>query len=170
MSTELPLSFELLYQNYSRRVYRWAYRLLGSHEAAEDAAQDIFLRAWRYLANFDRDKGTLASWLYRITVQVICNQRRSYQGHAGLLSLDHLPWDAQDPETTDPQCHYEGNTEQLALALGTLPQHARVAPVLHASGYREVEIACYVGRTSRTVRTWLTNGRAQLMEAVEGAR
>jgi RNA polymerase sigma-70 factor (ECF subfamily) len=170
MSAERPLSFELLYQDYSRRVYLWAYRLLGSPEAAEDATQDIFLRAWRYLPNFDRDKGNLTSWLYRMTVQVICNQRRSNPWHAALLSLEHLQWDVQDPEAADPQCRYEGNNEQLALALGALPQHARVALVLHASGYCEEEIALSVGRTSRTVRNWLTSGRAHLMKAVEGAR
>jgi len=170
MSTERPLSFELLYQDYSRRVYRWAYRLLGRHEAAEDATQDTFLRAWRYLANFDPEKGTLTSWLYRMTIQVICNQRRSYQGYAALLSLEHLQWDVPDPEAADPQCRYEGNAEQLALALGALPQHARLALALHASGYQEVEIARSVGRTSRTVRNWLVSGRAQLMEALEGTR
>ena len=170
MSAERPLSFDLLYQNYSRRVYRWAYRLLGRHEAAEDATQDTFLRAWRYLPNFDPEKGTLTSWLYRITVQVSCNQRRSYQGHAALLSLDYLPWDVQDPESADPQSHYEGSAEQVALALDALPQYARQALVLHASGYHEVEIARYVGRTSRTVRNWLTSGRSQLVEALEGTR
>ena len=170
MSTELPLSFELLYQDYSRQVYRWAYRLLGSHEAAEDATQDVFLRAWRYLPNFDPEKGTLTNWLYRMTVQVILNQRSFYHMHAATFSLDHLPWEIQDPEATDPQSHYEGSAEQVALALRALPHHTRIALVLHASGYREVEIARRVGRTSRTVRNWLTSGRAQLVEAVEGAR
>jgi RNA polymerase sigma factor (sigma-70 family) len=155
MSTEQPLSFELLYQDYSRRVYLWAYRLLGSHEAAEDATQEVFLRTWRYLPNYDPEKGTLTSWLYRMTVQVICNQRRSNQGHATLLSLEQMQWDVHNPEAVDPQYRYEGNTEQLAL---------------HASGYHEVEIARSVGRTSRTVRTWLMNGRAHLLEALEGAR
>src|SRR5437764_753019 len=116
MSTELPLSFEHLYQDYSRRVYRWAYRLLHNHEAAEDATQDVFLRAWRYLPHFDPAKGTLSGWLYRMTVQITCNQRRYYQGHAALLSLEHLQWDVQDPEAVDPQCRYEGNAEQLAQA------------------------------------------------------
>jgi RNA polymerase sigma-70 factor, ECF subfamily len=170
MSTELPLSFDLLYQDYSRRVYRWAYRLLGCHEAAEDATQDTFLRAWRYLPNFDPEKGTLTSWLYRMTIQVICNQRSTCHGHTAPLSLDHLLWDIQDPEAADPQRRYEGTSEEVALALGALPQKARLALVLHASGYREVEIATSVGKTSRTVHNWLTSGRSQLMEAVEGAR
>jgi RNA polymerase sigma-70 factor (ECF subfamily) len=170
MSAELPLSFELLYQDYSRRVYLWAYRLLGSHEAAEDATQDIFLRAWRYLPNFDPEKGTLTSWLYHMTVQVICNQRRSNPWHAAPFSLEHLQWDVQDPVAVDPQCRYDGSAEQLALALGALPHHTRLALVLHASGYPEVEIARLVGRTSRTVRTWLTSGRVHLLEAMEEVR
>ena len=80
MSTELPLSFDLLYQDYSRRVYRWAYRLLRHQQAAEDATQETFLRAWRYLANFDPAKGALSSWLYRMTVQVIRNQQEPFPG------------------------------------------------------------------------------------------
>ena len=47
----------------------------------------------------------------------------------------------QDREAADPQSRYEGNAEQVAVALGALPQNARLALVLHASGYREVEIA-----------------------------
>jgi DNA-directed RNA polymerase specialized sigma24 family protein len=76
----------------------------------------------------------------------------------------------QDSEAADPQCRYVGNAEQLALALGALPQHTRVALVLQALGYREGEIARYMGRTSRSVRNWLVSGRAHLLEAVEEAR
>jgi RNA polymerase sigma-70 factor (ECF subfamily) len=170
MSTELPLSFDHLYQDYSLRVYHWAYRLLRQQQAAEDATQETFLRAWRYLANFDPAKGALSSWLYRITVQVICNQQSHSQGHDAPVSLDHRLWDVQDREGVDPQGRYEGNAGQLVAFLGTLPQHERLALVLHASGYREVEIARRVGRTSRTVRNWLVSGRTHLAEAMEEAR
>jgi RNA polymerase sigma-70 factor (ECF subfamily) len=169
MNTEIPLSFDLLYQDYSLRVYCWAYRLLGHRQAAEDATQETFLRAWRYLANFDPAKGALISWLYRMTVQVIHNQQGQHQGHNATVSLDHLLCEVHDCEAADPQSRYNGSAEQLALALGTLPQHERLALVLHASGYREVEIARRVGRTPRTVRNWLSSGRTQLGKAMEGA-
>jgi RNA polymerase sigma-70 factor, ECF subfamily len=170
MSTELPLSFDLLYQDYSLRVYRWAYRLLGHQQAAEDATQETFLRAWRYLGNFDPVKGALSSWLYRMTIQVIFNQRSHSQGHNATVSLDHLLCEVCDCEAADPQVRYEGNAGQLVAFLGTLPQHERLALVLHASGYREVEIARRVGKTSRTVRNWLVSGRKHLAEAMEEAR
>jgi RNA polymerase sigma-70 factor, ECF subfamily len=170
MSIELPLSFDLLYQDYSRSVYRWAYRLLRHRQAAEDATQETFLLAWRYLGNFDPEKGALSSWLYRITVQVIRNQQGYDEGHDATVFLDHLPWDVQDREVVDTLTRYKGNAEQVAVALGALPQKARLALLLRASGYREVEIGRFVGRTSRTVRYWLASGRVQLVEAVEGAR
>jgi RNA polymerase sigma-70 factor, ECF subfamily len=170
MSNELPLSFDLLYQTYSLRVYRWAYCLLRHQQAAEDATQETFLRAWRYLANFDPAKGALIGWLYRMTVQVICTQRSHYQGHHATVSLDHLLCEVRDCEAADPQVRYEGNAGQLVAFLETLPHHERLALVLHASGYREVEIARRVGRTSRTVRTWLVSGRMHLAEAMEEAR
>lgn len=170
MSTELPLSFDLLYLTYFPRVYRWAYRLLGHQQAAQDATQETFLRAWRYLANFDPAKGALSSWLYRMTIQVVSTQVGHRQGHRAIYSLDQLPWDMRVCEAADPQARYEGRTAQLISALRTLPHHERLALTLLANGYREVEIAKHVGRTPRTVRTWLTQGRMHLTEAMEGAR
>jgi RNA polymerase sigma-70 factor, ECF subfamily len=170
VNTGVSLSFDLLYLAYYPRVYKWAYRLLHHHETAEDVAQETFLRAWRYLANFDPAKGALSSWLYRITVQTASNQAYVRKAHLAAVSLDHLPYEVQDREAADPQARYDGSTEQVALALGALPHNERLALALLASGYREVEIARRVGKTSRTVRYWLTSGRAQLVEAVEGAR
>jgi RNA polymerase sigma-70 factor (ECF subfamily) len=170
MSSEFPLSFDLLYQDYSLRVYHWAYHLLRHQQAAEDATQETFLRAWRYLPNFDPAKGTLSSWLYRMTIQVIINQQGYSQGHQATVSLNCLPWDVQDREAVDPQSRYEGIAEQVVAALGALPHNERLVLLLRASGYREVEIGRLVGRTSRTVRTWLASGRAQLVEAVEGTQ
>jgi RNA polymerase sigma-70 factor, ECF subfamily len=170
MSTEFPLSFDLLYQDYSLRVYRRAYHLLRQQQAAEDATQETFLRAWRYLANFDPAKGALTGWLYRMTVQVISNQQSHSQGHNATVSLEHLLCEVRDCEAADPQVRYEGDAGQLVAFLGALPQNARLALVLHASGYREVEIARRVGRTSRTVRTWLVSGRTHLAVAMEEAR
>lgn len=170
MSNELPLSFEHLYLAYSPHVYRWAYRLLQHHQAAEDATQETFLRAWRYLATFDPARGALSTWLYRITVQVTSDQAGYRKARLATVSLDHLPWELHAHEAADPQTRYEGRTEQVVSALGTLPPNEQRALALRASGYCEVEIARRVGKTPRTVRYWLALGRMHLAEAMEGAR
>jgi RNA polymerase sigma-70 factor, ECF subfamily len=170
MSNELLLSFDLLYLAYSRRVYRWAYRLLHHHETAQDVTQETFLRVWRYLATFDSEKGALSSWLYRMTAQATSDQAGFRKAHLTTLSLDHMSWEMQDREAADPQTHYAGSAEKVAAALAVLPHNERLALALLTSGYREVEIARRVGKTPRTVRTWLTSGRTHRAQAMEGER
>jgi RNA polymerase sigma-70 factor (ECF subfamily) len=170
MNNELPLSFELLYLAYSRRVYRWAYRLLHHHETAQDVTQETFLRVWSYFATFDPAKGALSSRTRRMTVQAASDQTGFRKARLTTLSLDHLSWEMQDSETTDPQTRYAGSAEQVAAALAVLPQYERLALALRASGYREVEIARQVGKTPRTVRYWLTSGRMHIAQALEEER
>src|SRR5215467_2051487 len=47
-------AFEQIILRYERRVFSLAWRLLGRPEDAQDASQDVFLRAFRYLHRFDR--------------------------------------------------------------------------------------------------------------------
>jgi RNA polymerase sigma-70 factor, ECF subfamily len=45
-------AFEVLVRRHEGRVYRVAFRLLGSDADAQDAAQETFVRAWRGLGGF----------------------------------------------------------------------------------------------------------------------
>ena len=60
-------AFDALVQRYERKVYRLCMALLRDESRAEDAAQDVFLRAWRALANYDDGQAALSTWLYAIT-------------------------------------------------------------------------------------------------------
>ena len=62
------LNFEDIVDQYSDFVFNLAYRVLGNHADAEDAAQDAFLSAYR---NFHRFRGdsSVSTWLYRIAVK-----------------------------------------------------------------------------------------------------
>ncbi len=59
-------AFSRLVDMYSRPVYSLCYRMLGSPQDAEDAAQEAFLRAFRYLHRYD-PKRKFATWLLSIT-------------------------------------------------------------------------------------------------------
>jgi len=54
-----------LFGRHYQRVARWCYRFTGDREAAADLAQDVFLRAHRYLASF-RGTSRFSTWLYSI--------------------------------------------------------------------------------------------------------
>lgn len=66
-------AFDLIVERHRRAVYQLCYRFVGTHEDASDLSQDIFLRAYRGLRSF-RGQSTLATWLYRIGVNVCLNR------------------------------------------------------------------------------------------------
>src|SRR5262245_62300905 len=66
-------AFDLIVERHRRPVYQLCYRYVGNHEDASDLAQDVFVRAYRGLRNF-RGQSSLATWLYRIAVNVCLNR------------------------------------------------------------------------------------------------
>src|SRR5688572_11473735 len=76
-------AFEEIVLQHERRVFTLAYRLLGTEEDAQDAAQEVFLRAFKYLRRFDTTR-PLEPWLVRMTVNVC---RRAGRGRTRTRSL-----------------------------------------------------------------------------------
>src|SRR5213595_3529384 len=68
-----PGAFDLIVERHRRSVYQLCYRFVGNHEDASDLSQDVFLRAFRGLRGF-RGQSSLATWLYRIGVNVCLNR------------------------------------------------------------------------------------------------
>ena len=69
-------AWESLMLAHQESVFRLAYLLLGDPDEAEDAAQESFLRAWKYLKRFDTTR-PLRPWLLSITANLARNRRRS---------------------------------------------------------------------------------------------
>jgi RNA polymerase sigma-70 factor (ECF subfamily) len=66
-------AFDIIVERHRKPVYQLCYRFVGNHEDASDLSQEVFLRAYRGLGKF-RGQSTLATWLYRIGVNVCLNR------------------------------------------------------------------------------------------------
>src|ERR1051325_4155879 len=62
-------AFEQIIDHCQRKVISTAWRMLGNRDDARDAAQDVFLRVYKYLGSFDPEQD-FSAWLYRIVVNV----------------------------------------------------------------------------------------------------
>ncbi len=69
-------AWEQIVHEYSRRVYNLAYRFTGRHEAAEDLTQDVFVRVYRSLEQYDPQAGDLSNWLMRLARNLIIDDYR----------------------------------------------------------------------------------------------
>lgn len=152
--------------NHSAQVFRLAYRLTGNRFDAEDLTQEVFVRAFKSLANFK--PGTLDGWLHRITTNLFLDQARRKQR----IRFDALAEDADariagsDP---GPERHFEHNNldVDVAAALEALPPEFRAAVVLcDMEGLSYDEVAHVLGIKLGTVRSRIHRGRAMLRESL----
>ena len=101
-------AFDDLVNGYSSRVINIAYSLLGDREEALDAAQEIFIKVYKNIANF-RGESSVSTWIYRITKNVCIDFLRKRK--EATLSLDDNQDDAPKIEIEDRKFSPEENAE-----------------------------------------------------------
>src|SRR3989441_7543818 len=121
------LAFERIMVATEYRVVSIAWRMLANREDARDAAQDVYLRVYKYLGRF-RAGEDFRAWLYRITINV-CHDFARKKGVSGPAQLDQIDFVQEGAalETGRPGADPESlalHEQQLALirsALQLLP-------------------------------------------------
>jgi RNA polymerase sigma-70 factor (ECF subfamily) len=155
-------AFEQILLRYERRVLSVAWRLLGKQEDAQDAAQEVFLRAFRYLHRFDRRR-PFEPWLIKMTVNVCHDVGRKRHGYE-VLDPDFLR------STSDPHSdlHSEEQKQILRRALQELPEKERAAIVLRdIEGLSTAEVAEILGSSEPTVRSQISNARLKIRKMLK---
>lgn len=163
-------AFDDLMRATERKVVATAWRFLGDREDVRDAAQEVYLRAFKYLARF-REGEDFGAWLYRITVNVCRDaaERRRRAGHAAGVSDEDLERAAADFENLADAGDAESEAlraqqrELLRRGLDTLPERERAAIVLRdLEGLSTEEVARILNTRPVTVRSQVSSARAKL--------
>ncbi len=158
-------AFDQIILRYQRRALMTAWRLLGNREDAQDAAQEVFLRLYRYMHRFD-EKHDLLPWLYRMTVNVCHDLHRK-------RSLDNgLALEEVNPPSTDVDPAGEiTRAEQRRIiqrALKTLTEKERAAVVLRdIEGVSTKNVAGILGSSETTVRSQISSARVKIRKFVD---
>ena len=149
-------AFEPLYRRHAARTYALCLRLTGDRMDAAERVQDVFVRVWERIKSF-RGDSAFASWLHRLTVNVVLQDLRSARRREARVMLDDTTVAETPPVRSDERI-------DLDAALLRLPPGARVVFVLHdIEGYSHDEIAGLLGRAAGTVRSQLWKARQMLM-------
>lgn len=136
-----PEHAEAFVRRFRSRVFGLALAVLGDREAAEEAAQETFIRAWRYGGGYDPRRGRVASWLLTIARHVATDAWRMGRG----VPMDPDVIVEMDPAGSGPEpeewaiAHHEA--ARLRETLAELPEEQRRALVL----------ASFLGRTAREI-------------------
>lgn len=156
---------ESLLDAFERPVLRLCYRLLGNLPDAEDAAQEVFLRAYRNLGMLSGIPDPLP-WLYRVAVNLCRDRHRRARPSLGLDQVPELQARAASPE--DEAARAE--RKQIVVdGLAVLPEREREAVVLRElEGLETRQVAAIMEIAEESVRSLCSLGRAKLRQYVEG--
>ena len=158
-------AFGQLMHQYAGAVYNLAYRMLGNAQDAEDAAQEIFLRAYTRLESFDQTR-RFSTWLLSIGSNY-CIDRLRRRRFAWLTLDDVAFWLPSNDRTPERSALDSDQQATVQRALQRLPENYRLVTVLrywHDMSYDE--IAQTTGLTESTIKTRLHRARHMLADAL----
>jgi len=158
-------AFQVLYERYRDPIFRFAYRLLGSVEAAEDVTHDCFLSLIKEPGRFDSSRASLRTYIYAAARNLAAKRYNSFARETGIERLDEEPSDGREPmaQVLDNEL-----AEVVQRAIASLPPLQREALVLFE--YEELslaEIAAIVGADANTVKARLFRAREKLRAGLD---
>lgn len=165
-----PQAFDALVRRYRKRIFALALHLSGTESDADDIVQDVFIRAYRALDQFE-GRSEFFTWVYRLTVNRSLDARRSRvrRSESSIEEDDpRIERALQVDADGDPRRAAElRQTYARALrALDALPPEMRTTVVLVAlQGLSNAEAAIVQGCPRGTIAWRLHEGRRRLTEA-----
>ncbi|MBN1993013.1 MAG: sigma-70 family RNA polymerase sigma factor [Anaerolineae bacterium] len=158
-------AFGRIVEKYQQPVYNICYHMLKNTDEAEDAAQEVFLRAYTKLDTYD-DQRQFSTWLFAIASHYCLDRwkKRRFQ----LVAWDDLREYLSDRETTQPEkAVLEAEaTQEVQDLLQLLQPDYRIVVILkywHTMSYEE--IAQTLDTTISTIKSKLFRARKMLAQA-----
>jgi RNA polymerase sigma-70 factor (ECF subfamily) len=154
-------AFEELVRKYQNKIYNLCCYMLRDRNDAQDATQDVFLKAYRGLRDF-RPESSLYTWLYRIALNTCLDYKRKLRRE--VFRNESLTENLHSNEPY-PEKLYESKeiADSIRLALQKLPEKLRAAIVLREiEELTYVEIAQVLHTSVGTVKSRISRAREQL--------
>jgi len=153
----------LILPEFRRKVFGLAYSFLRNREAAQDVAQDVFIKVWRALPRFD-GRASLSTWIYAITRNASLSVLRARRLQSSLSDPDVMA--AVDAIDAAPSSDTIVDGASLQRLVDELPTKQRqVVMLFYMEEQSHEEVATMLAMPVGTVKTLLHRARAKLSAA-----
>ncbi len=171
------LAFEQLVYRYDRQVLNIAMSFRNSEDDAQDIYQEVFLRVFRGLKNF-QFKSEFSTWLFRITTNVCISFKTRKERYSHQSLDEQIGNDEDDIRTRSDliesdssvakETELNENQQYINEALEKLPAQQKLAFTMkYFDGYKIKEIAEMMQCTEGTVKRYLFNASGKMKEQLK---
>lgn len=157
-------AFTSIVEMYQNPVHNLCYRMLGNSQAAEDAAQETFWRAYNNLNRYDRER-PFATWLLSIAAHYCIDQQR--RKRLPTVDLDEIiEFNAEDPAPNPERAMLDAEfSEEIQKQLVGLNENDRAVLVLrYFHELSEDEICQALSITKSAVKSRLHRARQHMAD------
>lgn len=161
-------AFEPVFRAHIHMAVRTAFLITRDWAAAEDAAQEAFVRAFRAIRSFRLGR-PFAPWLYRIVV----NEARRAARRINRPTPPAFPTDVLDQEVASPESltlDRERRVQLWAAIHGLDEDHRVVLTLKYLRGFTAAEVATVLGLRPSTVKSRLYVARQRLLAVLGPAK
>lgn len=156
-----------LVDRYKDYVYTLVFRIIKNREDAEEVAQDVFIRAYRYLSDF-KGNAKFSTWLYTIAHNTSLSFLRKKKPAILSLEEDRVQDLADRPEPAGLGLEQKSRAKLVSEAMNMLSaDDAQVITLFYHQEQSLDEIASILGIEQNTAKVRLHRARARLKEKME---
>ena len=163
-------AFQKLMQRHLARTVRLASRILGGTLAAEDVAQEAFIRVWKHAADWQdpsQSGAKFTTWLYRIVLNLCIDEKRKSR----FSNIDDIAEPADSKPDAEEKLEQQEQSARVREALEKLPERQRAAFVLcFYEDYSNKEAADMLGISVGAVESLLVRSRRILRDELVGEK
>jgi RNA polymerase sigma-70 factor, ECF subfamily len=158
-------AFKWIIEEYQDRIFNLCVYMLRSREDAQEAAQDVFIKAYRSFNNFT-PRASLYTWLYRISVNTCIDYKRKYRANF-VEDEDAIVQIASSEPSPEKLSESREVTAVIEKVLESLTPDFRAIIVLkEMEGLSYEEIAEVLQITIGTVKSRISRAREELRQLI----
>lgn len=155
-------AYSYLYDHYSAALYGFILQLTSGQELARDILQEVFMKVFQKIDQYDAQKGSLYTWLTQIARNTAIDKLRSKQ-YQKEQRTTHL--DVQTLSNSNAGGSVTTNVDHLGIdkaLVGLEESHKKVIDLAYFHGLTQIEIAKEMGLPIGTVKTKVRSALIQL--------
>ncbi len=162
-------AYATLVNRYQQYVFTLAMRYVNNREMAEELAQDVFVKAYKYLADF-KGNCKFSTWLYTIVNTTCLSHLRKRKDETIFLEEEKMVSISDGSNSEKPSESMDQRTQKQLLekALKYLPEsEAQILTLFYQAEQSVEEIGMIMGLTTSNVKVKLFRARQKLKEVLE---
>jgi RNA polymerase sigma-70 factor (ECF subfamily) len=168
-------AWEEIVTTYSRRIFNLAYRFTSRVDSAEDLTQEVFVRIYKSLNQYDPKQGNLSNWLMRLARNLIIDDYRKRQRNPQNSMADDVDKHSFHLRAVGTSAHKQVERKELANqvqeGIDKLPPDLRTCVILRdieELTYKEIVDVLQI--PEGTVKSRINRGRIELAKILRRMR